>query len=637
MRIPDVTTIDFETRPIEPRPDYPPKPVGFSIMRPGEKKSQYFAWGHPTRNNCTHAAAQRVLKEAWKSGALLFHNGKFDVDVAETHMGCKRITDSLLTHDTMFLLALDNPHSLSLSLKPSAERILNMAPKERDDVARWLVTHQAQLKADGLLPLNEKPITMSNSGKWICLAPGDLVGSYADGDVIRTYKLFRKLWPLIQKREMLEAYQREQKLMPILLDNEREGVKVDLRALERDVKTYDAAILTADAWLRKKLKSPELNIDSDAELAEALDRCGIVTEWTLTKTGKRSTSKKNMKVDTFTDKNVAAVLGYRGKLSTCVGTFYKPWLNTARRTGGIIHTNWNQVRQSHDEKSRVGARSGRMSSTPNFQNIPTNLEDKNDGYVHPSSKIIQLPPLPLMRKLILPDSPQHWFGRRDYNQQELRILAHFEDGALLQAYLEDPDLDTHDFVRGVICELLQTDVKRGPVKTVNFGYVYGQGVPSLAEKLGMPVADVRRIRDAQLKALPGLKDLSNSIKARAAEGLPIRTWGGREYYCEEPAFSEKFQRVMTFEYKLLNYLIQGSAGDVTKEAIIRYHEHPKKEGRMVVQVHDEIDISADKRVFKQEMLVLRECMESIEMDVLMKSDGEYGPNWGSLKDLKEKR
>lgn len=636
MKIPDVHTIDFETRPTEPRPDYPPKPVGFSLRLAGERKTHYYAWGHPIGNNCSLADAKRVLKSVWSSGTpLLFQNGKFDVDVAEVHMGVKPITDAVKIHDTMFLLFLTDPHAMSLSLKPSAERVLGMAPTERDDVARWLVTHQDELKREGLLPANEKKITMSNSGKWICLAPGDLVGKYADGDVLRTYKLFRKLYPEVVARGMLPAYQREQKLMPIMLNNEREGMLCDIRRLTRETKMYESALITADEWIRDMLGVPDLNIDSDADLAEALDSAGIVTEWALTKTGKRSTSKKNMKVEHFNNADVAAVLGYRGKLSTCLGTFMRPWLATARRTGGYIHTNWNQVRQSHTESKIGGARTGRLSSSPNFQNIPTKLEEKNDGFVHPT--VIELPKLPLLRRMILPDAPNHYFGRRDYNQQELRILAHFENGALLEAYQNNPELDTHGFVKGVIEELLQTSIERSPVKTLNFGYIYGQGVPSMADKLGLPVADIKKLRDAQLRALPGLEDLSKAMKARAADNEPIRTWGGREYYCEEPKYVEKFGRVMSFEYKLLNYLIQGSAGDVTKEAIVRYHEMPKREGRMVVNVHDEIDISAEKGVFKEEMLRLREAMQSIEMDVTMLSDGEYGKSWGDLKDLPEKR
>jgi DNA polymerase I-like protein with 3'-5' exonuclease and polymerase domains len=641
MKAPDVTVIDFETRPIMPRPDYPPEPVGFSIIPPGETKSRYFGWGHPTKNNCTKVDAQRVLKQAWKSGPLLFYNSKFDVDVAEAHMGVKPITDATLMHDAMFLMFLSEPHAMSLALKPSAERLLNMPPAEMDAVARWLIQHQNELKRDGLLPASEPRVTQSNFGKWICLAPGDIVGRYADGDVVRTLRLFKKLYPDIVARGMLASYQREQKLMPILLTNEREGICVNHRLLAKETKLYTGELEKADNWLRKRLKAPDLNVDSDEQLADALDRCGIITEWTMTapsKThpeGQRSTSKKNMKAEHFTDKRVSSVLMYRGKLATCLGTFMRPWLLMADKTGGIIHTNWSQTRQAKGANDTKGARTGRVQSSPNFQNIPTNLEDKNDGYMHP--KFLHLIELPLMRRFILPDGGNHWFGRRDYNQQELRILAHFEDGALLQAYNDDPNLDTHGFVKSVIEEMLQRTIARSPVKIINFGYIYGQGVPSMAERLQLPVAEIHALRRAQLAALPGLKDLSNRLKERARNNEPIYTWGGREYYCEEPKFVKKFNKVMSFEYKLLNTLIQGSAGDVTKEAIVRYHEHPKKEGRMLVTVHDEIDISAEKRRFREEMLVLKEAMESIEMDVLMVSDAEYGPNWGALKKLKENR
>jgi DNA polymerase I-like protein with 3'-5' exonuclease and polymerase domains len=94
---------------------------------------------------------------------------------------------------------------------------------------------------------------------------------------------------------------------------------------------------------------------------------------------------------------------------------------------------------------------------------------------------------------------------------------------------------------------------------------------------------------------------------------------------------------MTFEYKLISYLIQGSGADVIKEAIIRYYDHPKRREELNVTVYDEIDIDLpmSDRGARQEMSVLRECMQSIECDVPMLSDGEVGPNWGTLEALKE--
>lgn len=155
MKVPEVTVVDFETLPIEPRPHYPPRPVGVSIQLPEERCGRYYAWGHVSGgNNCSLDDARRVLKRVWAGGHLLFQNGKFDVDVAETHMGAARIADPLLVHDTMFLLFLHDPHAKSLSLKPSAERILDMKPTEQQAVGRWLVDHQRQLKVDGHLPAN---------------------------------------------------------------------------------------------------------------------------------------------------------------------------------------------------------------------------------------------------------------------------------------------------------------------------------------------------------------------------------------------------------------------------------------------------------------------------------------------------
>lgn len=632
--IPKPITIDFETDPIEDRPRYPPKPVGVSIKFPG-RKAKYWAWGHPTKNNCSKEQAEAALGDVWRSGEhLLFHNGKFDVDVAQEHMGLMNVPlDPLKVHDTQFILFLLDPHALSLGLKPSAERHLGMPPEEQHAVRDWLIEHQKELKADGLLPPNVR-VTEGNFGAWISRAPGDLVGKYADGDTLRTEALFKWGYDTVVEMGMLEAYQREQKLMPILLRNEREGVNADRAGLERDLAVYEAQLAKAETWLRKTLKAPDLDFEKDRELADVLDREGVITEWTYTATGLKSMNKKVLKAHHWNNKKVFQVLGYRNKLATCVQTYFRPWIAMAHATGGRVHSGWNQTRNDRD----AGARTGRLSGgSPglNFMAVAKDFEDKGDGWSHPDFLTGKnaLEHLPLMRQYLIPDSPKHWWGRRDYNQQELRILGHFEDGKLMEAYRNNPRLDVHRFVQESIKELLGIELPRTPIKTLNFGLIYGQGVASMAEKLSRSVEEVQSFRQAQFSALPGLKELDRTIKARGRNNQPITTWGGRVYYCEEPKVIQG--RLRTFEYKLLNYLIQGSAADCTKEALIRYEQVDHPDARFVVTVHDEVNISAPKGAFKREMLKLRDVMMSVEFDLPMMSDAEFGPNWAKMEKLKE--
>jgi DNA polymerase I-like protein with 3'-5' exonuclease and polymerase domains len=144
----------------------------------------------------------------------------------------------------------------------------------------------------------------------------------------------------------------------------------------------------------------------------------------------------------------------------------------------------------------------------------------------------------------------------------------------------------------------------------------------------------RIIKAAYLAIFPELSDLQDDLKDYAAAGQPLTTWGGRQYYCEEPKFVKSRNRVCTFEYKMLNYLIQGSSADCTKEALIRY-DGAKQYGKFLVSVHDEINISVPKQHVKSEMQLLREVMASVEFDVPMLSDGSTGPNWGALIKFKE--
>lgn len=617
MDVPAVHVVDFETKGIQARPEYPPKPVGVSIKEYGSDRIHYYSWGHPSNNNCDQKGAERALAKVWNSRIpLLFQHAKFDYDVGTTFMGMPKLPWERI-HDTLYLIYLEDPHAETYSLKPAAQRFLRMSPKEQAAVRQWLIDHQIVRKDD------------RHWGARIAEAPGDIVGRYADGDVLRTERLFKYLYPRICKAGMQKAYDTERELMPILLENERQGIRVDVRAMRRDLRTFDASLERADQWLRKRLKAPDLNVDSDHEVSNLLDKHGIVTDWVMTKTGKKSTAKKNLTLEMFHDKKVAAVLGYRNRLTTCLGTFMRPWLIMSQEHGRI-YTNWNQVRQNTSRNDLKGARTGRLSSNPNFQNIPKNFYDKDDGYVHPTF-LTALPELPLMRNYVLPDLG-HLFGHRDYNQQELRILAHFEDGALCKAYNEDARLDVHDYVRDAIQRITGRSLTRRPVKIINFGIIYGMGNAKLAAGIHTTVEEARSLKKAHRQGAPDVANLEKSIKKLGREGDAIRTWGGRVYYTEPPREINGEEK--TFEYKLLNYLIQGSAADCTKRALIAYNK-TKRDGRFLVTVHDEMNISAPRGAMKGEMKILKEAMEAVEFDVPMLSDGKVGVSWGKLKGYKD--
>jgi DNA polymerase I-like protein with 3'-5' exonuclease and polymerase domains len=633
---PKPVVIDFESFGIEGRPKYPPVPVGVSIKWPG-KKSRYYSWGHLEGNNCTWPEAREALVKAYAHvDGVLFQNGKFDLDVAETEFGLP-VPDWRQVHDTLFLLYLDDPHQTELGLKPAAERLLGEPPEEKDEVVDWLLAHQP---VPGV-KLSKSRQSPHYAMKYLPYAPADLVGRYAEGDTDRTEGIFKLLWPRTRDRGMLRAYDRERELMPILLEMERQGVPVDLARLRADVELYTSWQAKLDAWVLKTIKAPaDLNLDSGEQLIHAMIEAGKADPdlMPLTPTGKYQTNKEALLLG-VTDKSLLAVLKYRTQLKTCLGTFMRPWLLIAELSGGLIFTTWNQTKSQEGG----GTRTGRLSSTPNFQNLPKEFKaifahetsDPKEAKKLPKlpTALAGLPPLPQCRGYITPFKGDVFIDR-DYSQQEPRILAHFDGGALQAKYLENPWVDFHDYAKAEL-ELMGKFYDRKPVKNTNLGLIYGMGVGKLAEKNNMTVQEAGDLKKAILELYPGLKDMYKDMKLRADNGLPIRTWGGREYFCEPPKLVDG--RLRKFDYKLVNILIQGSAADCTKEAIIRYHKTKRPDAKIVLNVHDQITASVPKKFMKPEMEVLRKAMESVEFDVPILSEGAVSDtNWNELKDYDKK-
>lgn len=633
MKQPKPVTVDFETHGIEGRPKYPPLPVGVSIKYPG-KAAKYYGWGHPSANNCCWSDADAALKLAWQhKDGILCQNGKFDADVAEVHFGLALLPWQQI-HDTMFLLFLDDPHQLELGLKESATRLLNLPPDEQDAVADWLIANQ---------PIEGVKISKSKSsdhyfGRYVAYAPGDLVGKYANGDVVRTEKLFNLLWPKTNQRQMLPAYDRERKLMPILLQMERQGLPVDLRRLRADTAMYNQWRDKINLWIIQSLKAdPTINLDSGEQLVQAMILAGKADPDLMprTPTGKYQTNKDALLLG-VTDKVLLAMLKYRTQLNTCLNTFMEPWLRVAEQSGGLIFTTWNQIKAPKDDRS-VGTRTGRLSSTPNFQNIPKEFLaiffHENPKLKLPKCPFKDLPPLPRVRSYITPFKGEVMIDR-DYSQQEPRILAHFDGGSLMDKYLADPWIDFHDYAKAEL-EKMGKFYDRKPVKNTNLGLIYGMGVGKLALKNDMTVEESAELKKAILLLYPGLKEMYRDMKVRAKMKTPIRTWGGREYYCEEPRLVEG--RIREFDYKLVNVLIQGSAADCTKEAIIRFDAAREPAWRLLLNVHDQLTASVPKKDVKRAMEVLKTCMQSVEFDVPILSEGSTSStHWDELKDYDKK-
>lgn len=650
MRIPHPITVDFETFSIAYHPYHPPVPTSVSIKPWGRKPAKY-SWGHTHGNNCSLGTACGALQEALNnSEGVLFHHAKFDMSVCKERLGLT-LPPWHLIHDTMFLLFLDDPNQKTIGLKPAANRLFGLETTERDLVAEWLVKWGNE---QGIKP-KISPSTKSDNSfmNWLPFAPGNLVVDYAEGDVNRTELIFRHAYEDIIKRGMKEAYDRERKFVFVLMDMEKRGVPVDLDRLEHDYEIGCKAIDRVNEYIYKRLKVDDVdfNINNGDKLMRAICAMGLADEDDIPKTptGLMSSSIKSGALNFIKDPKLRGMLIYKAQMDNITGNFQKTWVEIAHGTGGYIHCDWKQV-----VGSGGGARTGRMQSSPNFQNIPNDpplcfdrdVADKlaiaTDPVEIAKLKKLKLPKPPIelprlfkMRDYIIPWAKDYVLADRDYSQQEPRILAHFEDGALKDQYIANPWIDYHDNAQAQLLAILGLQYERKAVKVVNLGLIYGQGVPSLAAKLEAPIEEVKSIKDGILAMYPGLSALNRQYKALAKNGEPIYTWGDRQYYCEEPIiFGGKY---MSFEYKMVNTQIQGSAADCTKEAMIRYYELKPEHHFLFIQVHDQLLNSVPRKELKQGMGYLREAMESVEFKVPMLSEGKWSPHtWAQLEHYDKK-
>ena len=222
----------------------------------------------------------------------------------------------------------------------------------------------------------------------------------------------------------------------------------------------------------------------------------------------------------------------------------------------------------------------------------------------------------------------------DYSQMELRVLAHFsQDAALLHAFQHDIDLHIRTAARVLgIAEADVTDQQRQLGKTLNFGIVYGQTAYGLADELGVPLHEAETLLAAHAAAYPGVAAWTAAAHQQAANMGEVRTLYGRRrqlpnIYSASDALAAEARR------HAVNTVVQGSAADLMKLALVRLHDRLPDEVRMLMPVHDSVLLEVPATKVGETQQILTAAMETVPADfsVPLKVDVHVGQTWADCK------
>jgi DNA polymerase I-like protein with 3'-5' exonuclease and polymerase domains len=535
----------------------------------------------------------------------IFHNASYDIGWLR-HMG---ITVNGTIHDTMISSALIDENRFSFTLNSLAKDKLG-ATKNEDELVKYA-------QDAGINPKKE-----------MYKIPAMYVGHYAEQDARLTYDLFFYNQKEIEEQKLQQIYDLETRLQPCLIDMRAHGVRVDLQAAEE---AKQALITDEEAALFqiKKLSGVDVNVWAAASVAKAFDNMHI--SYSRTPTGKPSFTKNFLSKH----KSDLAQLVVKARESNKAHTTFIDSI-MRHQHNGRLHSEIHQMRS--DDKGTV---TGRFSySNPNLQQIPArNKKIKNK-----------------IRSLFIPEEGKKW-GSFDYSQQEPRMVVHFAerinevDGFSYES--KRATMDTKRFIEGyrkgeadfhkMVAEM--ADIERDTAKTINLGLFYGMGQGKLKETLGVDDDTAQILINDYNDKVPFVKKLSRRAmesmegkgyvttiygrRCRSFGYVPIK-WGVSGFYKTEQeakAILKEGNYKKAYTYKALNKLIQGSAADQTKKAMVDLYE---QDGIIPhIQVHDELNISIEGK--EQAERIIKVMENCIELNVPSKVDCEIADNWGDAK------
>ena len=444
--------------------------------------------------------------------------------------------------------------------------------------------------------------------------PAMYVGEYAEQDADLTLKLWQEMKKQMYHEDVEDIFKLETELFPCLVDMRFLGVRVDTQAAH----TLKHRLLTEEKECLHKIKK-ETSIDVQIWAARSIEKVfqKLNLPYDLTaKTNSPSFTKNFLQNHPHP---MVKLIARAREINKSHTTFIDTILKHEHK--GRIHAEINQIRSDSG-----GTVTGRFSyNNPNLQQIPA--RNKELG--------------PLIRSLFIPEEGMKW-GCFDYSQQEPRLVTHYAslDGLygveeVLDAYNEG-EADFHQIVSDM------ANIPRSQAKTINLGLFYGMGKNKLQAELGVSKEDAEDLFRTYHDKVPFVKMLMESVMRRAQDKGRVRTLLGRrcrfnlwepnqfgihKALSHEDALAEHGPGIKrAFTYKALNRLIQGSAADMTKKAMIDLH----REGITPhIQVHDELDISVESEAHADK---IKQIMEgAVTLEVPNKVDYESGTNWGNIK------
>ena len=465
--------------------------------------------------------------------------------------------------------------------------------------------------------------------------PAMYVGEYAEKDAEITLALWQELKKQIEYQDLQSIVNLEQEVLPCILDMKIKGVRVS----ESQVDQLDNQLKKSYDHYIKRIHDdtgiyPEVWAAKSIELV--CNKLGIDDFDRTPKTGKPSFTKNYLKKHAgHKHSAVLRAIASARELDKLRNTFLESIKNYVYK--GRIHADIHQLRGDFG-----GTITGRLSySNPNLQQLP--------NYTRLGMGI---------RSIFMPEEGHRW-GCFDYSQQEPRLVVHYALATLgttgVQSIADKYDLagqhpddldiqkdaDFHSMVSKI------ADIPRSQAKTINLGLFYGMGRAKLQGQLGVTEEKAKDLLATYHARVPFVKQLIYNTMDRAQKRGWIRTILGRKCRFEmwepttfgmhkpqtfEEASLEHGSRNIkrAFTYKALNKLIQGSAADMTKKAMVDL----RKEGLLpMIQLHDELNISFETR---QQANKIKEIMEqAVPLKIPNKVDFEDGECWGDIVNNEE--